>query len=261
MPAASLSPRFPLSSEVPIGDAAYPAEAVLETLVPYLSDRRRARLEAVVAARTFSVLPVLERVHDPGNLNAVLRSAEGLGYGAAAFVDLQGDARRAREAPEDEEGASDRRMQIRASQGAHKWVDATDHASAEAFAVWARARGYRIAVTALRADARPIAEWDFSAPTALVMGAEHEGASGAMLELADAALLLPLDGFVQSYNVSVAAALGLYHARADRLARTGRHGDLSAGEARLLLAHYAARAVPLAAPLMAHAAARTSGGG
>ena len=105
-------------------------------------------------------------------------------------------------------------------------------------------------VTALREDALPISEWDFSAPTALVVGNEHAGASEAMLDAADAAVLLPLDGFVQSYNVSVAAALALSHARADRLARTGRHADLGADAQRVLRAHYTARAVPLAEALL-----------
>ena len=83
-----------------------------------------------------------------------------------------------------------------------------------------------------------------------MVGNEHAGASDAMLAAADAALLLPLDGFVQSYNVSVAAALALYHARADRLGRGG-HADLGADQRRTLRAHYTARAVPLAAALLA----------
>ena len=229
----------------------------MDTLAPYVSERRMARIEAVVAARTFSVLPVLEQVHDPGNVNAVFRSAEGLGYGGAALVDLQGDASGLVEqyasGADDAAFASERPIRRRQSQGAHKWLHVETHGSTAAFAESARARGYRIAVTALRADAVPIAEWDFSQPTALVFGAEKDGASGEMLEAADAALLLPLDGFVQSYNVSVAAALALYHARQDRIARLGRHGDLTDAERRILTAHYVARGVPLAAPLLRRA--------
>ncbi len=108
-------------------------------------------------------------------------------------------------------------------------------------------------MTALRPDAQPIASWDFSEPTVLVVGNEQSGVSEALLDVADAALLLPLDGFVQSYNVSVAAALALYHARADRIARTGRHADLSPDEKHVLKAHYVARAVPHAAALLRHA--------
>ncbi len=246
------APFFPLGDAVPVGGAEYPAEAVLRVLDPYLSDGRRERIGAVVAARAFGVVPVLEGLVDPGNVNAVLRSAEGLGYGAAHLVKLEGEAAALADAVAagDEPTTVDRRAARRASQGAHKWVEVRAWADPAEYAAWVRARGGRLAVTALRDDALPIAEWDFSRPTALVVGNEHAGASAAMLDAADAALLLPLDGFVQSYNVSVAAALALYHARRQR---GGAHADLDADRRRLLRAHYTARAVPHAAALLAHA--------
>ena len=246
-----ISPRFPLSDTVPVGGTPYPADRVLAVLGPYLTDARRARIEAVAARRTFDVVPVLEGLVDPGNVNAVLRSAEGLGFGAAHLVALQDDAAElaARYAARhDLDGEADVRIAKRASQGANKWVEVSTFATTAAWAAHARAAGYRIAVTALRDDAMPIDEWDFAQPTALVVGAEHDGASDEMLDLADAAVLLPLDGFVQSYNVSVAAALALYHARAAR-----PPAALPAPERDRLVAHYVARAVPHAAALMRHA--------
>ena len=246
-----LSPRFPLPDTVPVGGVRYPAGRVLDVLSPYLTEARRARIEAVAARRTFDVVPVLEGLVDPGNVNAVLRSAEGLGFGAAHLVALQDDAAdlAARYAARhDLDGEPDVRIAKRAAQGAGKWVEVTAFDTTAAWAEHARAAGYRIAVTALRDDAMPIADWDFTQPTALVVGAEHDGASAEMLGLADAAVLLPLDGFVQSYNVSVAAALALYHARAAR-----PPAALPAPERDRLVAHYVARAVPHAAALMRHA--------
>lgn len=252
-------PFFDLEDAVRIEGASYAAETVLRVLDPYLSDARRARIEAVIASRAFGVVPVLEGLVDPGNVNAVLRSAEGLGFGAAHVVGLEGDAERlarAVERGEDEPTVADLRARRRASQGAHKWVEVRSWQSPVEYVRWVHERGGRVAVTALRDDALPISEWDFSVPTALVVGNEHAGASDAILEAADAALLLPLDGFVQSYNVSVAAALALYHARTDRLRRTKRHADLEDAQRRTLRAHYAARAVPLAPALLAEHARR-----
>lgn len=250
-PAMSLF--FPFDATVPVGDARYSAETVLRVLDAYLSDERRARIERVVATRAFGVVPVLEGLVDPGNVNAVLRSAEGLGFGAAHVVGLEGDAAALADAirgGEDEPTVADRRAQRRASQGAHKWVEVRAWDDPAAYVEWVHQQGGRVAVTALRSDARPVDEWDFSQPTALVVGNEHAGASDAMLDAADAALLLPLDGFVQSYNVSVAAALALYAARAARTTR-GLHADLDDRQRRILTAHYAARAVPLAAAVLA----------
>src|SRR5690606_24227591 len=131
-----------------------------------------------------------------------------------------------------------KRGSARAAQGAHKWLDLATYDDVAAFADAARAAGYAIVATHLSADAVPIAAYDFTRPTALVFGNEAEGVSEALLARADANVHLPIDGFVQSYNVSVAAALALYHARRDRLARQGRHGDLTADEQAILTAHY-----------------------
>ena len=246
------APFFPLGDAVSVGGHRLPLADVERVLGPYLSDERRARIEAVVAARAFGVVPVLEGLVDPGNVNAVLRSAEGLGYGAAHVVALQGEAADWLGTLEagHETTTADRRAARRASQGAHKWVEVRSWPDAGAYVGWVHERGGRVAVTALRDDATPIEDWDFSQPTALVVGNEHAGASDAMIEAADAAVLLPLDGFVQSYNVSVAAALALAHARADRFRRAGRHADLDDGQRRRLIAHYTARAVPLAEALV-----------
>jgi len=253
------APFFDLDDAVPVGDTTYPAATVLRVLGGYLSDERRARIDAVVAARAFGVVPVLEGLVDPGNVNAVLRSAEGLGFGAAHVVGLEGDAAVLAEqvmGGEAEPTVADLRAKRRASQGAHKWVELGAWHDPAAYVRWVHARGGKVAVTALRDDALPLDAWDFSVPTALVVGNEQSGASPAMLEAADAALLLPLDGFVQSYNVSVAAAMALAHARADRLRRTGHHADLDAAQRERLTAHYAARAVPLAEAVLAEHARR-----
>lgn len=255
------SPFFDLPGAVPVGDTTYPAETVRTILDPYLTDSRRERIAAAVAARAFGVVPVLEGLVDPGNVNAVLRSAEGLGFGAAHVVALEGEAADLAaqiRGGEEEPTVADRRATRRASQGAHKWVELRAWDDPAAYVAWVHARGGKVVVTALRDDALPIDAWDFSQPTALVVGNEHAGASEAMLEAADAALLLPIDGFVQSYNVSVAAALALYHARADRLRRTGHHADLDDGQRRLLESHYAARAVPLAEALLAEHTRRSA---
>ncbi|MEM0962563.1 MAG: TrmH family RNA methyltransferase [Bacteroidota bacterium] len=255
------APFFDLGPHVPVGSAAYPTETVADVLDAYLSDERRQRVTEVASTRAFGVVPVLEGLVDPGNVNAVLRSAEGLGFGAAHLVALQGEAAALADALDEEDPAvADRRAQRRASQGAHKWIETRTWSEPEAYVRWVHERGGQVAVTALRDDALPIESWDFSRPTALVVGNEHAGASEAMLVAADAALLLPIDGFVQSYNVSVAAALALYAARADRLRRTGRHADLDARQQATLTAHYTARAVPLAGALLAEHARRAADG-
>lgn len=68
-------------------------------------------------------------------------------------------------------------------------------------------------------------------------GFERAGVSREALSLADQAVIIPqAPGFVDSFNVSVAAALTLYEARSSRLKALGRHGNLSEEQQRVLTA-------------------------
>jgi tRNA (guanosine-2'-O-)-methyltransferase len=108
-----------------------------------------------------------------------------------------------------------------------------------------RARGYRILATHFE-DARPLAEIDFTQPSALVFGNEHAGVSDAVLESADERVVLPMAGFTRSFNISVAAALCLYHIQQDRIRRGGTHGDLTASEQERLTAEFYLRSLATA---------------
>lgn len=245
---------FPCSETVVVDGRPYAAADVRRVLGPYLTDARHARLVAVAAARTFAVVPVLDGLTDPGNVHAVLRSAEGLGFGAAHLVGLGGEAAALAEAaPAGGPDAASVRAGKRASRGAASWLAVEAWPDADAYLADARARGLAVVVLDVGPAARPLADYDFSRPTALVLGNERTGPSAAFRDAADAALTLPMDGFVESYNVSVAAALALAHARADRRARTGRAGDLSDAEQQTLVAHYTVRAVQNAGPILRRA--------
>jgi tRNA (guanosine-2'-O-)-methyltransferase len=69
---------------------------------------------------------------------------------------------------------------------------------------------------------------------ALVFGSEHRGVSEEALALADVQFVIPMHGFVQSLNVSVAAAVSLARAVEQRVVERGRHGDLGEAEAEAL---------------------------
>ncbi|MEM9996553.1 MAG: RNA methyltransferase [Bacteroidota bacterium] len=263
-----LSPAvLPYAEGFVIDGAAYAHIEVIEALGPLLVERRRARIAEAVARRTYAVVPVLEAIHDAGNLNAVLRSAEGLGLGAAHLVALEGDADKlgqrlaARTAAPfaapitdlaaDLDLTDPSKVASRVSQGAHRWLDFYRWTTPAAFVDHAHALGYRVAATHLDADAVPIDQVDFTIPTALVFGNEQRGISADLLANADLNVVLPIDGFIQSYNISVAAALALYHARQDRLARQGRHADLTPAQQTALTASYYLRSVPHHAAVLA----------
>ena len=77
---------------------------------------------------------------------------------------------------------------------------------------------------------------DWTKPTAIVFGNEKDGVSQEMLDAADQAVIIPMSGFAQSFNVSVAAAITLHEARESRLRTQGFHASLSEQQQQVLTA-------------------------
>lgn len=211
---------------------------IARILRPLITEERVARIEEVLARRTRTVVPVIEGLVNMGNVSAVMRSADALGYqdfhvitGGESFKDSQ-----------------------RTSQGAEKWLDVYGWTSPAECAAYLKNDGYRILTTHLSTEARPIDAFDFTEKTALVFGNERDGVSEEMLSRSDETIILPIEGFVQSYNISVAAAIALYHAYRDRLTRQGWHGDLTSKEIDELRAHFYLRSVRRADHILAKAA-------
>ena len=210
------------------GDTRLSPERIVSLLAPHMTDRRLQRIRDVVAERTRSVVPVVEGLVNTGNVSAVMRSAEALGY--QDFHVVEGDNERYKHSQ-------------RTAGGAQKWIDVWRWDDPPSFAASMREAGYRLVATHLHADTVPIRELDFTEPTALIFGNEEAGVSDAMMEEVDAACVVPLPGFTESFNVSVAAAVALYHAQQDRLNRQGHHADLTDAAQRRLVARFCLRSV------------------
>ena len=184
-------------------------ERIIARLEPLLTENRVRRMKAVLAARSDHVTFVFERMVDPHNLSAVLRTLDAFSFQDAHLIATQGQA------------ALSRGITI----GADRWLTLRDHADTEACLRALKEAGYRIyaSLSAGGADSVSLDEMDFGVRTALVFGNEHAGVSGQVLDLADGAFTIPMRGFVESFNLSVAAALCAYRARTDmeRLMREG----------------------------------------
>jgi tRNA (guanosine-2'-O-)-methyltransferase len=84
---------------------------------------------------------------------------------------------------------------------------------------------------------------DWTRPTAVVLGNEKYGVSQEAVDLADACAVLPMAGYVESLNISVAAALIFYEAQQQRTRRLGHPGDLSEHEKLVLKAVHVVRSL------------------
>ena len=158
-------------------------------------EARTLRLEDLVLGEAPLVV-VLESVEKPGNLGAVLRSADAARADAVIVCDPLTDLWNPN--------------LIRASLGGIFTVP-TVCASSEEAIVWLRARGIRI-LTAQLQDSAWYYDIDMTGGTALVMGTESTGLTDIWRRAADAHIRIPMLGRLDSLNVSVSAAILLFEA-------------------------------------------------
>lgn len=161
------------------------------------TERRKARIRNVLSRRQPDLTLVLSNIHDPHNVSAVFRSCDAFGvpkvhlyYTDTAFPVLG----------------------RKTSASAAKWVETQRHRDAESMLKWFSQRNYQVLATCFTESARPLVEYDFTRPTAVILGNEHDGVGAELLEHVPDHLYIPMQGMVQSLNVSVAAAVTLFEA-------------------------------------------------
>lgn len=143
---------------------------------------------------------VAEAVEKPGNLGALLRTADACSVNGVIVCDPTTDLNNPNV--------------VRSSRGTLFTVPLAEASTPEAIA-WLRAR--QIAIVAATPQASlPYTQADLCGPVAIAVGAEDEGLSAAWLGQADRAVRIPMLGQVNSLNVSTAAALLLFEALRQR---------------------------------------------
>ncbi len=167
------------------------------------TERRRGRIEGVLARRQPDLTVVLENVHDAHNVSAVLRSCDAVGILTAHLVYTT----------EEMPAVAFART---TSASAAKWIETRRHPSITACYDALRREGFAILATALTEESRDLYTVDLRLPTALVFGNEMRGVSDEARDEADGTLVIPMMGMVQSLNISVACAVVLYEALRQR---------------------------------------------
>ena len=161
---------------------------------------------ADLVLRDDPLIVILEAVEKPGNLGAVLRSADGARADAVVAASPRTDLFNPNA--------------VRASAGTIFSVQ-LGAASSEATMEWLTTRGVRIVAAKVDAS-RPYTESDLTGPLALVLGAEADGLSAVWAVPTIEAIRIPMLGVADSLNVSVSAAILLYEARRQRGAPAAR---------------------------------------
>ena len=159
----------------------------------FLTEARKQRFAEVLAQRTQWVTAVTEDLFDPHNISAVLRSCDGFGIQSAHII----------------EANNPYRLSPGVSKGAAKWLDIERHTDTVHALRDLKSRGYAICCTTPHTDDTTPEALPLDRPVALVIGSEGPGITDAARSEADHFVRIPMFGFTERFNISVAAALTL----------------------------------------------------
>lgn len=162
-----------------------------------MTPEREHRIEEVTRHRQSNLCVVLDHVENPHNVGAILRSCDAFGVGAVHLLYT------GKQKP--------RLSEIRGTaMSAAKWLNLQRWNSFDALATHLLDARMAIYPTTLADGAIDPARADLAQSAAIIIGNEREGVLPMWQSVATASLRLPMVGFVQSFNVSVATALVLY---------------------------------------------------
>ncbi|MBK7173420.1 MAG: RNA methyltransferase [Bacteroidales bacterium] len=145
---------------------------------------------------------ILESVEKPGNLGAVMRTADAAGVDAVIISDPLTDIYNPNT--------------IRSSVGCI-FTTPVVAAGSEEVMKWLTQQGIKTYAAALTASARNVYQFDFRGPTAFVMGTEATGLSKSWLDFSTSQVIIPMNGIADSLNVSVSTAIVVYEAYRQRM--------------------------------------------
>lgn len=167
-----------------------------------ITPERMERIQKVLSWRQKDLTLVLANIHDPHNVSAIYRSCDAFGVAQVHlyYTDTQFPT-----------------LGRKTSASARKWVDTVRHSNKDELISSLRTSGHQILATSCSPKAYPVSHYDLTKPTAIIMGNEHSGVSQDLVDAVDGEIYIPMYGMIQSFNVSVAAAVLLSEASRQRV--------------------------------------------
>jgi tRNA (guanosine-2'-O-)-methyltransferase len=173
-----------------------------------MTERREQKFREVVARRQPNLTIILENVHDPHNIGAVLRTADSVGVKEIFVLNTEPHLQK-----------EWLYLGNQTSSGSRKWVKVNFYTEIEPCFAHIKRDYDTIWATHLAEDSKDLYELDLTTSVALLFGNEHAGISKESLAHTDGNFLIPQVGMVESLNISVACAVTLYEALRQRTAK------------------------------------------
>lgn len=191
---------------------------LIEFLLQYITTERSDLFEKILQQRTSYLTVVLEDIFQPQNASAVLRTCDCFGIQNVHVIENRNTFNVDREV----------------AMGASKWLSIHKYNEQKNNSLEAirnlKKDGYRIIATSPHANDLLLPEFNVAkGKAALVFGSELPGISADVLKEADEFLKIPMYGFTESFNISVSAAIILYHLT-EKIKTSGINWQLSSSE-------------------------------
>lgn len=168
---------------------------LLKHLESIITENRKITFEKVLSNRTRHFTVVLEDIYQKHNTSAVVRSCDIFGLQDIHII----------------ENKYNSYVSNQVAKGAQKWIDFNEYNTEEYNTQTCidalRSKDYQIIATTPHSDSYMLQDFDISKKSAFIFGVEKAGVSDKMMQEADGYLKIPMVGFTESLNVSVAAAI------------------------------------------------------
>ncbi len=192
-------------------------ERYIEYLEKFVTEQRKQTFKEVLDKRTRYFTVALEDLYQMHNISAVVRSCDVFGLQDLHIIQKKYDPK----------------LSHSIAKGAEKWLDIHRYTDTIDAVRQLKNKGYRIVATTPHTNDVLLEEFDISKPAAFFFGVEKDGLSETLLQEADEYLKIPMFGFTESLNISVAAAL-IMHSVSTRMRKTGLSWQLSPEEKRII---------------------------
>jgi tRNA (guanosine-2'-O-)-methyltransferase len=167
-----------------------------------MTPERKARITKVLNHRQPDLTVLLENVHDPHNISAVMRTCDAVGIQEIYVLNTRINTHK--------------KFGKKSSASAAGWLTIHQFDNTELCMQTIKAKYDKIYATHLGEKAQSLYELDLTERVALVFGNEHAGITEECLSFCDGNFIIPQVGMVQSLNISVACAVTLYEAYRQR---------------------------------------------
>ena len=172
---------------------------LLDFLSTFMSTERLERFNLVSDKRTRHITVVIENINQSHNASAVLRSCDCFGIQDVHIIE-----RNHCFTPNDD-----------VALGSEKWLNIYKYTNKKPLINCYKTlkdKGYIIAATSPHAQSISIENLSIERPIALIFGTEKDGLSDEAINNADICVSMPMNGFTESFNISVSVALFLQKA-------------------------------------------------